>query len=79
MKLVFISDKLFRLMDPKPTYLKVGEIYEGEYIKTIFRQDMRYGEVIVKCSDDKHRRFHASYFMELEEWREIQINKILNI
>ena len=65
---------------PPDVYLEIGKIYEGDLTPTIYDpQTLKPSEpfYIVKCDDGKYRKFMAEYFLTLEEWRELQLNKIL--
>lgn len=82
MKLILITHpQLVTPMRLKPnTYLTKGKLYQGELTPTMYDpQTFQPAEpsYIVKCDDDKFRKFEAKHFITLEEWREMKLNQIL--
>jgi hypothetical protein len=84
MKLVAITQFTWTDYPPEKTllanvYLEIGKIYEGDLTPTIYDpQTLKPSEpsYIIKCDDGKYRKFMAEHFLTLEEWRELQLNKI---
>ncbi len=89
MKLILITNP--KLVIPKSidhismsrrpdTYLTKGKVYEGELTPNFLYGSETYQLVdssyIVRCDDNKLRKFMAKDFMTLEEWREKQLNEI---
>ncbi len=53
--------------------IKEGKVYGGEY--TTFQPEV---SLIITCEDGKSRKFNSDDFYSLEEWREIQLDSILD-
>lgn len=49
--------------------LKEGKVYSGEYTTN---------HILVICEDGQSKEFTPDNFYSLEEWREIQLDSILN-
>ena len=86
MKLILITDAPTDIHLEKhytftcDNYLTKGKIYKGDLIPTMYDpQTLEPAEpsYIIKCDDGKFRKFFASLFITIEEWRESQLNKIL--
>lgn len=83
MKLILITDvELVIPMGLRPdTYLTKGKVYQGDLTPTMYDPNTLHPvdpSYVVKCDDGKLRKFEAKHFMVIEEWREKQLDKILN-
>ncbi len=60
--------------------IKKDNIYKGEYTPVVYDPQTLQPIVnlIIVCEDGKYRRFDIGDFYTLEEWREIQLNNILD-
>ena len=79
MKLVCLRD--FAFNPNRDLYVNKDSIYEGDLTPTIY--DKKSFEPLPKkyyiiCNDGFGRVLEAEHFITLQEWREQQINEILN-
>ncbi len=60
--------------------IKEGKVYGGEYTPKMYHPQTFQPEVslIITCEDGKSRKFNSDDFYSLEEWREIQLDSILD-
>ena len=60
--------------------IKEDNIYKGDHTPTIYHPQTLKPEIgiVVKCEDGRSRKFDIGDFYTLEEWREIQLNNILD-
>jgi hypothetical protein len=81
MKVVCINNvELGRDSNGKPRHnilpLTIGKTYESIADDQIISQNVRF-YAIEKDNDDQSRLYAANYFVTLDVWREIQLNRIL--
>lgn len=60
--------------------IKEGKVYSGGYTPKMYHPQTFQPEVnlIIICEDGKSRKFNSDDFYSLEEWREIQLDSILD-
>jgi hypothetical protein len=60
--------------------IKKDNIYKGEYTPKMYNPNTFQPviDLIITCEDGKSRKFDTDYFYSLEEWREIQLDSILD-
>jgi hypothetical protein len=79
MKVVCIDNELKRsseLVKPiKLTNLTIGKVYESPIVGLPGMWSI-IGRVAITCDDGIVRDYSTTRFIALEEWREIQLNKI---
>ena len=56
--------------------LTIGKTYESIPEDNIISQNVRF-YMIEKDNDDQSRLYAANYFVTLDVWREVQLNRIL--
>ena len=61
-------------------HLTIDKIYEGEFLPDYFDgfKTCDYFRIKINDINEKNIKYYATYFMPLAEWREQQINSILN-
>ena len=60
------------------TYVKVGNVYDGSLTPTMYDENYNPIQKYIITTDDKSQRiYNLDQFMPLAEWREKQINQIL--
>ena len=68
-------------VDEMAYYVKPGNFYEGELTPVMY-DPVTLKPVapsyVIKCDDGKWRKIDAKHFMTIEEFREQQINKVLD-
>ena len=64
----------------KPGVLSSNKIYECEYTPKMYDPQSfnQYRHLIVKCDDDKYRKFETFDFISVDEWRNKKIFEILD-
>jgi hypothetical protein len=60
--------------------IKKDNIYKGEYSPKMYDPNtfQTVINLIITCEDGKSRKFDTDNFYSLEEWREIQLDSILD-
>jgi hypothetical protein len=81
MKIVCINNvELGRDSNGKPRHnrlpLTIGKTYESMPEDQIISQNVRF-YMIEKDNDDKSRLYAAQYFVTVDVWREMQLNKLI--
>lgn len=68
-------------VDEMAYYVTPGKFYEGNLTPKIYdpvTHEPVAPSYIIKCDDGKFRKVDTKHFMTLEEFREQQINKVLD-
>jgi len=60
--------------------IKKDNVYDGDYTPKMYHPYtfQPVVNIIIKCEDGKSRKFDTDNFYSLEEWREIQLDSILD-
>jgi hypothetical protein len=75
------KDSILKDIDGRRWYLiKKDNIYKGEYSPKMYDPHTFQPviNIIITCEDGKSRKFDTDNFYSLEEWREIQLDNVLN-